>query len=197
MLSRLMTVGVLALSAGLLLAIPSAQAKTFKGSFTSSGESIGIFSDFSFDGSTTNAATLNTGWGTDSLGDAGPGQSVSEWLTDAASPCTFKGLSGVAESGETLTFVGSAGANHSISGPLSGDTFYQGQSGSGCFSPTTGDFAGTETDLFVGGTGGNKNATGSSTYTFVGVLLSAPAKPGYGFMQWSKSKGTFTEKVPK
>jgi hypothetical protein len=149
MLSRLVGVAALVLSAGLLLATPPAQAKTFNGTFNSSGESIGVFSDFSFDGSTLNAADLFTYWFTDSLGDAGPGQSVSEYLFDASTPCTFKNLSGAAENGDALTFVGAAGANHSISGPLHGDTFYVGKSGSGCFDPITGNFGGTETDLFV------------------------------------------------
>jgi len=147
MLSRLAGVTVFALAEGMLLAIPAAQATTFRGTFTTSGEEIGIFSDFSFDGSTTNAADLYTNWFTDSLGDAGPGQSVSEYLFDASTSCSFTGFSGVAETGGAVTFVGAAGANHSISGPLHGDTFYVGKSGSGCFNPTTGDLAGTETDL--------------------------------------------------
>jgi hypothetical protein len=64
----------LVLAVGLYLAVPAAQAKTFKGTFKTTGETVGIFSDFSFDGSTINAAGLNTFFGTDSLGDVGPGQ---------------------------------------------------------------------------------------------------------------------------
>jgi len=195
--SRILQLAIFALLVGLLLAAPAAQATTFKGTFTASGETIGVFSDFSFDGSTTNAANLLTYWTTDSLGDAGPGQSVGEYLFDVSTPCTFKGLSGTKENGAALTFVGAAGASHSISGPLHGDTFFMGKSGSGCFDLSTGDFAGTETDLIAGGTGGNKNATGSTTYTFVGVTLGLPASPGYGSFQWSRSTGTFKERVPK
>ena len=95
-----------------------------------------------------------------------------------------------------MTLVGAAGAGHSFGGPLFGDTFFVGSTGTGCFSETTGDFAGTETDLFVGGTGANKNATGSDTYTFVGVTLAPSAPKSYGFFQWSEAKGTFVEEVP-
>jgi len=121
---------------------------------------------------------------------------VIEWSINAALPCTFKGLSGKSETGETITLVGAVGASHSISGPLHGDLFIVGKSGTGCFNPANGDSRGTETDLFVGGTGGNANATGSDTYTFVGVTLSAPSTPGYGLFQWGKDAGTFVEKVP-
>jgi len=196
MLSRLAGITLLVVSAGWLLAIPAAQATTFRGTFITSGEQVGVFSDFSFDGSTTNAAELFTGWSTDSLGDAGPTQSVSEYLFDASTSCSFTGFSGVVETGGALSFVGAAGASHSISGPLHGDTFAKGESGSGCYNPVTGDFAGTETDLIVGGTGGNRKATGSSTYAFIGVALSFPISPGYGVFQWSRSTGTFKEKVP-
>jgi hypothetical protein len=167
-----------AFALGLYLEVPAAQAKTYKGTFVSSGEAIGVFPEFSFNGSTTNAAVLNTFFGTDSLGDVGPGQGVSQIKADATKPsCMFKGLSGATESGKGYTLVGSVAAGHASGGPLFGDTFTVGSTATGCFSTTTGDFAGTETDLIVGGTGANKNATGSLTYSVVGVTLSAPAAP--------------------
>ena len=105
--------------------VPTAQAKTkkYRGTFKSSGEAIDVIADFSFDGSTTNSAALNTFWTTDSLGDVGPGQSVSEYSFDSSAACTFKGLSGTTESGGTLTLVGAAGAGHSFGGPLFGTHF--------------------------------------------------------------------------
>jgi hypothetical protein len=121
---------------------------------------------------------------------------VSEVSTDATKPCSFKGLSGSTESGETYTLVGSVAAGHASGGPLFGDTFSVGKTATGCFNPANGDFAGTETDLIVGGTGANRNATGSLTYTVVGVTLSAPSTPGYGFFQWFRLRGTFVEMVP-
>lgn len=199
MFAKIITIVALALAVDLYMAVPAAQArtKTFKGTFKSSGETIDVISDFSFDGSTTNSAGLNTFWSTDSLGDVGPGQSVSEYSFDSSAACSFKGLSGTTESGGTLTLVGAAGAGHAFGCPLFGDTFLAGSTGTGCFNSTTGDFAGTETDLFVGGTGANKNATGSATYKFVGVTLGPSASPpGYGFFRWFESKGTFVEKVP-
>jgi hypothetical protein len=42
---------------------------------------------------------------------------------------------------------------------------------------------------------GHRQSTGTRTYTTVGVTLSAPTTPGYGFFQWFKSTGNFSEKV--
>ena len=194
MFAKTASIVTFALVLGLYLEVPAAGAKTFKGSFVSSGETMGVFSEFSFNGSTTSAANLNTFFGSDSLGDVGPGQGVSqkEFL---ATSCTFKGLSGSTEGGKEYTLVGAVAASHASGGPLFGDTFTVGSTATGCLA-ANGDFAGTETDLIVGGTGANKNATGHLTYTVVGVTLSLPAPPGYGIFQWFKLKGTFVEKVP-
>jgi hypothetical protein len=123
MFAKIITIVALALAVDLYMAVPAAQArtKTFKGTFKSSGETIDVISDFSFDGSTTNSAGLNTFWSTDSLGEVGPGQSVSEYSFDSSAACSFKGLSGTTESGGTLTLVGAAGAGHAF-GSLSSVT---------------------------------------------------------------------------
>jgi hypothetical protein len=195
MVSKIGSVTALGLVVALYLVVPAVQAKTYKGTFVVTGESIDVFSEFSFDGSTTNSAVLSTGWGTDSLGDVGPGQSVSEYTIDVATPCTFKNILGIGESGVTLTLVASVGAGHASGGPLSGDTFSNGTMGTGCTNLSSGNFAITETDLLAGILSKNKKSTGTQTYTIVGATLSAPTAPGYGFFQWFKSTGKFTEKV--
>jgi len=195
MVSKIGGVTALGLVVALYLAVPAVQAKTYKGTFVITGESIDVFDNFSFDGSKANSAVLSTGWGTDSLGDVGPGQSVSEYSIDVATPCTFKGPLGNPEAGVTLTLVGSVGAGHSSGGPLSGDTSAQGTTGTGCSDLSNGDFLVTETDTLSGLLSKNKKTTGTRTYTIVGVTLSAPATPGYGFFQWFKSTGNFSEKV--
>ena len=76
MFAKIISIVAFALAVGLYSAVPTAQAKTkkYRGTFKSSGEAIDVIADFSFDGSTTNSAALNTFWTTDSLGDVGPGQ---------------------------------------------------------------------------------------------------------------------------
>jgi hypothetical protein len=164
MVSKIGGVTALGLVVALYLAVPAVQAKTYKGTFVITGESIDVFDNFSFDGSKTNSAILSTGWGTDSLGDVGPGQSVSEYSIDVATPCTFKGPLGNTEDGDTLTLVGAVGAGHSSGGPLSGDTFSQGTTGTGCSNLSNGDFAVTETDTLSGLLSKNKKSTGQCPF---------------------------------
>lgn len=121
---------------------------------------------------------------------------MAEYGFDITTPCTFKGLFGNTENGNKLALVGLASAFDASGGPLFGATFSVGKTATGCFSLTTGDFSMAETDTFTDGTGGNRNATGSATYTAVGVTLGAPTAPGYGSFSWFRVKGTFVEAVP-
>ena len=61
MFAKIISIVAFALAVG-LYSVPTAQAKTkkYRGTFKSSGEAIDVIADFSFDGSTTNSAALNT-----------------------------------------------------------------------------------------------------------------------------------------
>lgn len=200
MQSKLVGIAVAALSVGLLLATPAAQAKTktVKGTCNSVGEAVSIGSSFSFDGVTVNDASLNTFSGscnfpTDpSLNGALTGQGVSEYSTDISKSCSFTGAFGEHEPESTtdvtgtLTLVGSASASNGADG----SAFSFGETGTGCIDLNDGDFTVTETDFLIGGpTGPLKNATGTQTYTNVGFTLApTPTAKSFGFFQWGKVK---------
>ncbi|MGZ6212076.1 MAG: hypothetical protein ACXWNU_06600, partial [Candidatus Binataceae bacterium] len=146
MLSKSTSIAVLTLSAGLFLATV-AQAKTVNCTFATTGTDVSIGGSLSFDGSMSSIATLTTYAGDTrckhkrSLGGDFHGQGVNEYSTGTTA-CTFTGVFGESESGVDITLVGAAYASDG----QNGSTFYSGTSGSGCLSPTTGAFSGTETD---------------------------------------------------
>ena len=200
MLSKLVGIAVAALSVGLLLATPAAQARTrtVNGTCNTVGEAVSIGGSLSFDGSTVNIATLSTFSGscnfpTDpDLDGSLTGQSVSEYSTDISKPCSFTGVFGEHEPATstdvtgTLTLVGSAGASNGANG----SAFSFGETGTGCVDDTDGAFTVTETDALLGGpTGPLKNATGTQTYTNVGFTLApAPTAKSFGFFEWGRVK---------
>jgi hypothetical protein len=197
MLSKSAGIAVLTLSAGLLLATV-AQAKTFKCTATNRGTAVSIGGSFSFDGSKTSIAALNTFAGHSeckhkpSLSGDFHGQGVNEYNIGTI-PCTFTGLFGESETGLDTTLVGIA---YAIDQP-NGSTFYVGKSESGCFSPSTGAFSATETDELFAGTGVFAGATGTTTYTVVGFVLGPPPATGaLGFFEWFRIIGTSTVTLP-
>ena len=197
MLSRLTSIVVLALSVGVLLATV-AEAGTFKGAFHARYTGVSIGGSLSFDGSTSSIAVLATGSGNTIfpmkpiLGGASRIQGVSE-VSTGATPCSFTGVFGEAESGVNTSLIGSVTA---ADGPL-GSTFYSGASGSGCLSLTTFAFTFTETDTLFAGTGIYKNGIGSTTQTSVGFIMGPPAAAGaFGFFEWLRSDGKITITLP-
>jgi hypothetical protein len=197
MLSKSAGIAVLTLSAGLLLAT-AAQAETFKCRSTNTGTAVSIGGSFSFDGSTTSIAALNTFAGhteckdKESLSGDFHGQGVNEYNI-GTTPCSFTGIFGESENGLDTTLVGIV---YAIDGP-NGSTFYSGKTESGCFSPTTGAFRATETDQLFAGTGVFKGATGTTTYTVRGFVLGPPPATGaLGFFEWFRIKGTSTITLP-
>jgi hypothetical protein len=197
MLSKSAGIAVLTLSAGLLLATV-AQAKTFKCTATNRGTAVSIGGSFSFDGSKTSIAALNTFAGHSeckhkpSLGGDSHGQGVNEYNI-GTTPCTFTGIFGESENGVDTTLVGIVYAIDQEKG----STFWTGKSESGCFSPSTGAFSATETDDLVAGTGVFAGATGTTTYTVVGFVLGPPPATGaLGFFEWFRIKGTSTVTLP-
>ena len=162
MLSKLAGIAIVALSVGLLLATPAAQAKTktVKGTFNVRGESATIFSSFSFDGSKVNDAFLSTFSSTVTfpkdlgLNDSATGQIVSEYSVDISAPCSFTGVFGEHEPAKgsdvtaTLTLVGFAGA---VNGTETGSTFAMAKTATGCEDLTNGTFTITQTDSLFGG----------------------------------------------
>ena len=197
MLSKSAVIAVLTLSAGLLLAT-AAQAKTFTCTATDRGTAVSIGGSFSFDGSKTSIAALNTFAGhseckhKESLGGDFHGQGVNEYIV-GTTPCSFTGPFGENENGLDTKLVGIA---YAIDG-AKGSAFYVGKSESGCFSPSTGAFFATETDQLFAGTGVFAGATGTTTYTVVGFVLGPPPAPGaLGFFEWFQVKGTLTVTLP-
>ena len=197
MLSKSAGIAVLTLCAGLLLTT-AAQAKTFKCTGTNRGTAVGIGGSFSFDGSTTSIAALNTFAGhieckhKHSLSGDFHGQGVNEYST-GTTPCTFTGIFGESESGFDTTLVGIVYAIDQANG----STFWSGKSESGCFSASTGAFSATETDDMFAGTGVFAGATGTTTYAVVGFVLGPPPATGaLGFFEWFQIKGTSTVTLP-
>ncbi len=65
----------------------------------------------------------------------------------------------------------------------SGDQMYLSFStGNYCQSNTTASFGGAEDGMVTGGTGKFANASGPIHENYVGVVLSVPASPGFGFI---------------
>ncbi len=197
MSSKSAGIAVLTLSVGLLLAT-AAQAKTFRCTATNRGTAVGIGGSFSFDGSTTSIAALNTFAGNieckhkHSLSGDFHGQGVNQYNT-GTTPCTFTGLFGETENGLDTTLVGIVYAIDQ----QNGSTFWSGKSESGCFSASTGAFSATETDELFAGTGVFAGATGTTTYTVVGFVLGPPPATGAsGFFEWFQIKGTETLTLP-
>ena len=190
-------IAVLTLSAGLLLAT-AAQAKTFKCRSTNRGTAVSIGGSFSFDGSTTSIAALNTFAGhteckhKDSFSGDFHGQGVNEYSI-GTTPCSFTGVFGESENGLDTTLVGIVYAIDQEKG----STFWTGKSESGCFSSSTGAFFATETDELFAGTGIFAGATGTTTYTVSGFVLGPPPATGaLGFFEWFQIKGTNTLTLP-
>jgi hypothetical protein len=197
MLSKSAGIAVLTLSAGLLLAT-AAQAKTIKCTATNRGTAVSIGGSFSFDGSTTSIAALNTFAGSieckhkHSFSGDFHGQGVNEYSTDTT-PCTFTGIFGESENGFDTKLVGIVYAIDQENG----STFWTGKSESGCFNPSTGAFSATETDELVAGTGVFAGVTGTTTYTVTGFVLGPPPATGaLGFFEWFQIKGTNTLTLP-
>ena len=117
---------------------------------------------------------------------------VSE-LSVGSTPCTFTGVFGEAESGVNTSLVGAICAQDGLLGSL----FYSGTSANGCFSPTTGAFISTQSNVIFAGTGVFKGATGSGSYTLKGFTLGPPPATGaFGFFQWSRASGKITVTLP-
>jgi hypothetical protein len=118
MLSKSAVIAVLTLSTGLLLAT-AAQAKTFKGTFSSKCTDVSINGLLSFDGISTSSealvtCSLNSIFPTKpSLGGASDLQGVTEFSIGSTS-CTFTGVFGEAESGVTTSAVGALYAQDGV-----------------------------------------------------------------------------------
>jgi hypothetical protein len=197
MLSKSAGIAVLTLSAGLLLATV-AQAKTIKCTATNRGTAVSLGGSFSFDGSTTSIAALNTFAGNieckhkHSFSGAFRGQGMNEYST-GTTPCTFTGIFGESENGFDTKLVGIVYAIDQENG----STFWTGKSESGCFNPSSGAFSATETDDLVAGTGVFTGVTGTTTYTVTGFVLGPPPATGaLGFFEWFSIKGTNTLTLP-
>jgi hypothetical protein len=197
MLSKSAGIAVLTLSACLLLAT-AAQANTIKCTATNRGTAVSIGGSFSFDGSTTSIAALNTFAGhseceeNDSLSGDFHGQGVNEYNI-GTTPCSFTGVFGESENGLDTTLVGIVYAIDQENG----SAFWTGKSESGCFSPSTGAFSATETDELFAGTGVFAGVTGTTTYTVIGFVLGPAAATGaLGFFEWFQIKGTNTLTLP-
>jgi hypothetical protein len=197
MLSKSAGIAVLTFSVGLLLATV-AQAKTIKCTVTNRGTAVSIGGSFSFDGSTTSIAALNTFAGSiecehkHSFSGDFHGQGVNEYST-GTTPCKFTGIFGESENGFDTKLVGIVYAIDQENG----STFWIGKSESGCFSPSTGTFFATETDDMVAGTGVFEGVTGTATYTVTGFVLGPPPATGaLGLFEWFQIKGTNTLTIP-
>ena len=197
MLSLSAGIAGLTFSAGLLLATV-AHAKTIKCTATIRGTAVSIGGSFSFDGSTTSIAALNTFAGSiecehkHSFSGDFHGQGVSEYST-GTTPCRFTGIFGESENGFDTKLVGIVYAIDQENG----STFWIGESESGCFSPSTGTFSATETDDMVAGTGVFEKVTGTTTYTMTGFVLGPPPATGaLGLFEWFQIKGTNTLTIP-
>jgi hypothetical protein len=197
MLSRLMGIAVLALSIGSFL-VQTADAGTFKGTFSSKCTDVSINGLLSFDGSTTSSESLatcsiNSIFPTKPiLGGPSDLQGVTEFSVVGAS-CTFTGVFGEAETGVTTSAVGALYAQNGLLGSL----FYSNTLGTGCLSLTTGAFTFTETNAIFAGTGVFKGATGTGSFTLKGFTLGpAPATGAFGFFQWARGNGKINVHLP-
>ena len=189
MFSKSAAIAVLVLFVGLLRA-PVAQAKTIKCTATNRGTAVSLGGSFSFDGSTTSIAALNTFAGSieckhkHSFSGDFRGQGMNEYST-GTTPCTFTGIFGESENGFDTKLVGIVYAIDQENG----STFWTGKSESGCFNPTSGAFSATETDEMVAGTGVFAGVTGTTTYTVTGFVLGPPPATGtLGLLNGFKSK---------
>jgi hypothetical protein len=197
MLSRLAGIAVLALSLGLFL-VPTADAGTFKGTFSSKCTDVSIDGLLSFDGSSTSAEALvtcsiNSIFPTKPiLGGASDLHGVTEFSV-GVTPCNFVGVFGEAENGVTTSVVGALYVQDGLSGSL----FYSNTSANGCLSLTTGAYTLTETNAIFAGIGTFKGATGTGSFTLKGFTLGpAPAAGAFGFFQWAKGNGKITVHLP-
>jgi len=119
------------------------------------------------------------------------GQGVSEYKTGTTS-CDFIGVFGEAEAGMNLSLVGWLVV---FDGPF-GTVFFSGSTATGCIS-ADGAFTITETDALSAGLGALRDSKGSVTFTGVGFTLGSTAAPGaYGFLRWSRAKGTISAVLP-
>ncbi len=207
MLSKLAGIAVVALSAGLLLAAPAAAGtKTVKGTCNGTAEGVGIGADFSFNGSdfTTSLNTISetATFPTDpSLNGSYTGQSVQDISADTTNHCSFTGAFGEPEgataSHSSATLGPLLGDAEAFNGPDGSASFEFGQTATGCIDLTDGALTFTGTNKLYGGpTGPLKNATGTKTFTIVGLTLAAPASPGYGYFQWGQFKCKVTWYIP-
>src|SRR5271156_696025 len=184
MLSRLTTVAILALSAGLFLA-PAAGAATFSGTIQSRATDVSMGGSFAYDTPDQfSEADLITGSGSavfptnPSLTAILSFQGMNE-VNLGGTPCSFTGVFGESETGVNSAWVGSTFA---LDGP-SGSIFEEGVTGSGCYSISTGKFIFSETNTIFAGTGAYRGATGSTRITWSGITL-GPPPGGKGVFQW-------------
>lgn len=197
MVSRLTAIAVFALSVGVFL-VPTADAGTFRGTFSSKCTDVSIDGLLSFDGSSTSSEALVTCsiksiFPTKPiLGGDSDLQGVSEFSVVGAS-CNFTGVFGEAETGVTTSVVGALYAQDGLLGSL----FYSNTLGTGCLSLTTGAYTLTEATAIFAGVGVFKGATGTGSFTLKGFTLGPPPATGSaGFFQWARGNGKITVHLP-
>ena len=152
--------------------------ETFSGSYTNDP-------NFSYDGEANNPISYGATAGHDNIEGNFVAQDYFEADATGSGPCTAP--DGTAGSNFPLV------AENDINTYPSGDQLYLFfATGNDCGSNSTGVFAGTEDGTVIGGSGKLAKASGPIHESYVGVVISAPASPGFGFIATAQATITGT-----